>query len=347
MQGRQVAVADRAGAVGALHVTNGDSAGATLRATGLGGAVLCWRDVLTEGPLPAVAPDALRELRARFLSDRSWGAVDELSAGMRERDRALARALADGRHVVLWFEHDLYDQLQLLQVLAQVAAARAPLPRVELILVGAFEGRPDFRGLGELTAAELASLWPSRRPLEEAAAALAADAWAAVRAPDPRAIVALLERDDAALAHLSAALRRLLEELPDAVTGLSRSERQALELLAGGPRTALDVFLAAQDLEEAPFDGDTSAFARIAQLGAGERALVARADGERLPGPPRGDDRAFGRERLALTADGRAVLAGEADAVALRGIDRWVGGTHLRAGHVWRWDARAGALVEP
>lgn len=36
-----------------LHVTNGDSAGNTLRQTSLGGAVLPWQDVLHEGPVPA------------------------------------------------------------------------------------------------------------------------------------------------------------------------------------------------------------------------------------------------------------------------------------------------------
>ena len=38
-----------------LHVTNGESAGNTLRQTALGGAVLPWQDVLHEGPVPARA----------------------------------------------------------------------------------------------------------------------------------------------------------------------------------------------------------------------------------------------------------------------------------------------------
>ena len=45
-----------------LHVTNGESAGNTLRQTALGGAVLPWQDVLHEGPVPlgprrGAAPD--------------------------------------------------------------------------------------------------------------------------------------------------------------------------------------------------------------------------------------------------------------------------------------------------
>jgi hypothetical protein len=44
--------------------------------------------------------------------------------------------------------------------------------------------------------------------------------------------------------------------------------------------------------------------------------------------------------RLRPTPAGRRVLRGEADHVALNGIDRWVGGVHLHgtAAARWRWD---------
>jgi DNA-binding transcriptional MerR regulator len=52
-----------------LHVTNGESAGNTLRQTALGGAVLPWQDVLDEGPVPAVPRPELLRARAAFLAD--------------------------------------------------------------------------------------------------------------------------------------------------------------------------------------------------------------------------------------------------------------------------------------
>jgi hypothetical protein len=73
---------------------------------------------------------------------------------------------------------------------------------------------------------------------------------------------------------------------------------------------------------------------------------VAGAGGGALPRPPpAGDARTFAAARLVLTDDGRAVLAGEADRVALLGIDRWLGGTHLHGDHVPRWDAGRGRVV--
>src|SRR3954452_19856022 len=43
-----------------LHVTNGESAGNTIRQTTLGGAVLSWQDVLHEGPVPEGSRASLR-----------------------------------------------------------------------------------------------------------------------------------------------------------------------------------------------------------------------------------------------------------------------------------------------
>jgi hypothetical protein len=50
---------------------------------------------------------------------------------------------------------------------------------------------------------------------------------------------------------------------------------------------------------------------------------------------------------MALTAAGRDVLDGRADRVRLCGIDRWLGGVHLKGtGPAWRWSARSGRLLE-
>jgi hypothetical protein len=39
-----------------------------------------------------------------------------------------------------------------------------------------------------------------------------------------------------------------------------------------------------------------------------------------------------------ITETGQRVLQGQADFVELNGIDLWLGGVHLRADNLWRWD---------
>jgi DNA-binding transcriptional MerR regulator len=308
-----------------LHVTNGESAGNTLRQTTLGGAVLSWQDVLHEGPVPDVPPAELRAVRARYLSECGWGSERSLLESFERRDRLFQQALEGGTDdVVLWFEHDLYDQLQLLQALALAGDSRLELIQAD-------------SDLGPLPPDGLEALWPRRRPVSRHTRALTREAWDAFRAPEPTGMAALLERELPGVPHLGAALRRALEELPDAKTGLSRTERQLLEPLLEGPRRPVELYLASQEQEEAPFLGDAWAWKRLAELA----PLV-----EELPAPPPlGDPREFLSARVTLTQAGRKVLAGQADRVEVSPLDRWLGGTHVDGS--WRWDAARRRLLQP
>ena len=289
-----------------LHVTNGDSAAALLRRTGISGDVVPWRDILHEGPVPAgLTLEGMSDVRARFLA--AWGAGDfpALSASFGARDSALLAA----RHVVLWFEHDLYDQLQLLQILATLATPSATI--VELICVDAFPGVTPFHGIGQLTAPQLATLWPQRRHVALAQFALGTRAWRAFTSPDPLAVRQLLETDLGALPFLRSALQRLLEEHPAAPSGLSRTERQILTAVSAGHQRFEDIFRANQAQEHAPFLGDTSLRKHLDTLITARTPLL-------TPEP------------CTLTAAGERVLAGEVDARQLNGLDRWIGGVHLK-----------------
>jgi hypothetical protein len=330
-----------------LHVTNGSGVAAALGRTGLEGAVLSWQDALHAGPVPLGPRASLLEARAAFLAACGWGRATSIRSGLEARDRQLLQALTAGQQIVLWFEHDLFDQLQLIDVLS-LAVAEVMGGDLQLIVVGSFPGKTRFLGLGELAPAELESLWPSRRAAMPDVLAGAAAAWHEVRATEPTGLAELARRGVPELPFLGAALERLLEELPGLHDGLSGSERHALRAIEAGAVTPLTAFAAAQADEPAPFLGDSWFYRTLSVLGAGPARLVESASGAPLPPPPPlGGAPAFARARIRLTDLGRRVLAGDADRVEEFGIDRWVGGTHLIPGAVWRWDAACGALIPP
>jgi DNA-binding transcriptional MerR regulator len=317
--------------VSLLHVTNGESAGNTLRQTTLGGAVLSWQDVLHEGPVRAVGRPTLLRERASFLSECGWGSRRALLSSLERRDQQFVDALRDGIPVVLWFEHDLYDQLQLIDALA---LARDIGGSAELIVVDSF--------LGSLHAPELEELWPLRVRATPAALEIASGAWEAFRARDPRALAELAHADSSELPFLAPALRRLLEELPAPRDGLSGTERRALLALDAGATTPLGAFFASQQLEDAPFLGDAWFFRTLTQLG----PLVETDEGTPLPAPPPlSDGNVFAQLPIRLTREGDRVLRGKADRVELLGVDRWIGGTHVTPRSLWRWDAERRELV--
>lgn len=306
-----------------LHITNGSAV--SLADTGLGGEVLCWLDALHDGPVPAgLDLPALTRVRGAFLS-ATW---PDAHAALLRRDAAL-QSFASHDEVVLWFEHDLYDQLQLIQILDWFSQ-RDPAPaQISLICIGEYPGVEPFHGLGQLTGAQLAALWPHRHPVTAAEFALAADAWRAFRSPDPIAIESLLRRDLSALPFLAGALTRHLQEFPSVENGLGRIQRQILELVAGGASTMDALFPAQAEREERVFLGDTSFEIYLRGLAACRHPLLEESAGD-----------------YRLTPIGRDVLDGRADGVRLNGANRWLGGVHLDGAEVlWRWDERRHCLV--
>ncbi len=167
-----------------LHVTNGDIVVDLLRRAGLARDALAWADVLHEGPVPGGLDDAgLRRVRAEFIAGADGVDPAEVAGRFEERDRALAANR--GGEYVLWFEADLYDQLQIAQILAALDALGVAPGRVTLICIGEYPGIAHFGGLGELEPGQLPGLLDVATPLTTAALGLGAAAWAALRAPDP------------------------------------------------------------------------------------------------------------------------------------------------------------------
>ena len=315
-----------------LHITNGDSAGDTLRISELGGDVTIYADVLHDGPVPAgMSESSLREVRARFATDRYGIPYDDALDTLTRWDTAIARA-AEHDEVILWFEHDLFDQLILVKLLEHFA--RHPPAALSLICIDKFPSVEPFYGLGQLNAEQLASLFPYRQLVTPRQFELGTHAWRAFRSSNPENVEGLLDGDTSALPFLAAALRRHLEEFPGASNGLTRTERQTLRVAAATPSTAGELFKAMSPLEELPFFGDGSYFAIVRDLAAGERPLIQLGAGGDAPG----NLKAVRDSTVFVTTTGQDVLDERNDRVRLNGIDVWRGGAHLTTDSLWRWD---------
>ncbi len=319
----------------ALHISNGDAT--DVPGTGLARRVIYWRDILHEGPVPEVAPAELRRIRVDYLA--GYDGVDRAGVMRQftERDQAL-EAGHDGEYV-LWFEADLYDQLQLIEILARLADLGVPAGRITLICIGEHPGIARFGGLGELTAGQLRELphTSACARLSPAALELATRAWGAFRAPTPEGLAAIAAARLGELRFLGEAFDRLGREYPATRDGLSLTERRVLAAVADGAPDAGTTFMRAQARETRPYLGDSTCFARMQRLAEGPHPLL------RLDPPGRPVQRAT---PVLLTDTGVRVLAGQADQVALNGIDRWIGGVHLQGHHVpWRWDDGTETIV--
>jgi hypothetical protein len=332
-----------------LHVVSGPSVVGTMIATDLGGDVLSWDDVLYDGPVPtAVDVPELRRIRSEFLAESHRGSTIGFLTYFTARDRAVVAA----EDIILWFDADLHCQLQLVQVLVSL---RESPRRARLICIDSFPGYPGFVGLGELSPDELVTLAGSEHELTVGEVVLGTEAWEAFRSADPTAIEQLLSGDTSALPFLADAFTRHLEEFPSTSNGLSRTERTILARVGAGTNRWADLYEEVLRAEERPFMDDLTFRHRLEALMTRRSPLVRGRSGKFLElmrslrgsrPPEQALWPAAAADELELTSAGESVLAGEADAAELNGLDRWLGGVHLEGqAPAWRWDERDRRVV--
>ncbi len=321
-----------------LHITNGDGAANIIKASAVGGDVLPWRDPMHHGPMPAKLDlAALSEVRAEYLSGPGID-VAEVCREFQKRDDRL-RATGNFDEVVLWFEHDLLDQLQILQILDWFSDN--PHPTLSMICINAFPGVDGFRGIGQLDSMQMASLFPDRKPVTASQLRLAKDGWGAFRSSDPTTLEVFMTGDLTELSFLKAALKRYLEEFPWTSDGLTRTERQILSLVQSGISKPGRVFVDNMNFEDVLFIGDWRTFSHIANLCDADEPLLSCAPHERFKYPPTDDVTMseLREQELSLTPVGRDILAGNRDARTALQRDMWLGGVHLTSdAPMWMWD---------
>lgn len=322
-----------------LHIRCGSDLKPLLAAAGFAGGYLEVSDPLCQGPV--LAADDWLSHRAAFLTD-AYGALlgrdrTEISEAPHRANDDLHAAPGRYERIVMWFEHDSYDQLILARCLARFAAA--PARRLELVQIGDHPGPARFIGLGQLPPEAFPALWDQRRPVSGAQLAAGSHVWDMLRSPDPTRLADAARAGVPELPFMAAAVRRHCQEFPWIEDGLSLTERLVLQLMAEQPCTMGEIF---RDLmaerEPLPWLGDTMLrFVLESMKRVGQPVFTGAFDTE--------DERWF-RERLTITDLGRAVLCGTTDFMSLHPPGRFLGGVEVSASAPrWRWDEREQAVV--
>ncbi|MEG3638333.1 DUF1835 domain-containing protein [Magnetococcus sp. PR-3] len=320
-----------------LHCTNGDSATALMAEAGIQGVLLPWRDLLHDGPVPGgLNIAALAKQRSTYIAACGWGKQEDIEADFQKRDQHLANWAAFDQ-IILWFEHDLYDQLQLIQILDRFAEQPESHDRLFIIQTD------DY--LGHHTPEQIAARLSQKQPVTQAQLQLAQQAWVAFTAPTPLPWHQLLQCDTQALPWLRSAIERMLAQYPSVKNGLNRSESLLLELIQAGHHKPGPLFHAYLEQDTPKFMGDAALWLILQAMNQGKQALIHCADETPFTAPTcYPPDASFKEQQLHLTPLGTLVQAGQADWVALNPLDKWLGGCHLTANNHWRWDGQQ--LVE-
>ncbi|MFK7692361.1 sigma-70 family RNA polymerase sigma factor [Paenibacillus sp. HJGM_3] len=329
-----------------LHIVNGDSVAEKLRQGIVQGEILVWREVYPHGPA-FVSPEAQenRAARAQYL-ELTIGVPSEDFIRISAAQEKVLEGFRQYEEVVLWFEHDLFDQTMLSRLLHWFAGQPPAATKLSLLSIGDYPGIERFRGLGQLTVGQLKPLSGTWRPIGAPELELGRALWQAYASEDPRGLERLLHQDTSPLPFAQEAFRAHLARFPSTTNGLGLVEQTTLERIQEGAGTPFELFEQVGDQLSVLGMGDLEYWHILRKMSHGSHPLLEVQGVSAFPAynePP-----ASLRDcTVSLTELGKRVLNGQEDWIGKQGIDEWYGGVHLQ-GHRprWRWNRVEGAIRE-
>ena len=324
-----------------LHIRCGTDMASTLPAGGFNGDFLEYSDPYGQGPV--IQDDEFIKTRAQFLYESYRHFVDISLAGTRSdletADNRLAQAAQQYERVVLWFEHDAYDQLILAKLLAYFAKNAVP-EKLEMVSINHFPGSARFIGLGQLPPEAIRLIWRQRQPVNQKQLKLGEKVWCALGQPTPMPLYEIIKSKNIKhLPYMSGALLRHLQELPSTINGLSLTEQLTLEMLNEQSLTAGQLFgKLMQKRDPLPWLGDVMYWFILQSMKQASQAVFKIAN-EDLKKP-------WHKRLLTITGTGQKVLPGTQDWLSLNPPERWLGGIKIDASYPrWHWDNKTGKPI--
>ncbi len=301
-----------------LYITNGDSAVGGMRSAGFAGDFLPIRDALHVGPLNKDDDFLSNEsLRCQFIIQQQWAPAEKVYELQAER-REVLKNLHQYSSIQLWFEHDLYDQLQLIWVLKFLAEHQVDPNRVKLVVTDLFLGYAQDTDFFELLRFQEGATFKHYE--------LATDYWLRLTSNNPNDWLEMVKVPHGYFPFMPQTILRFCQEFPSAGNGLSLTAQRLL-IHANKPCTASQLFSHVQHQELAAFMGDTQFFKVLYGLHNSQFPLLQKHQADH--GPTSADE-------LFIISDlGREVLENKTHYQDLVAGDYWLGGVHIHAGNLW------------
>lgn len=217
-----------------LHILNGDSTRQILEQTDISGDLCVWRDVLSDGPSTVdLGSDHYWDVRGSYMSEAFEISSEDFMEKVQLEFKKL-EAFSDYQEVVLWFEYDLFCQINMMAVLHWFNQQERGETKVSLICVGREEGYEKLVGLGELPAERYPDLFNRRRIMGSADFSFATDVYEAWCSADPTDLETYILLPSNEFPYLSDALQSHFRRFPSTRTGLTEIEQKIVELIDEG-----------------------------------------------------------------------------------------------------------------
>jgi len=212
-----------------LHITNGDSFTERLKPLKLKGDIITWREMLCEGQtLTNVGSESFWKARFEFLNknykvSKSWFIEKTL-----KEYRSLCNHKQEDK-IVLWFEYDLFCQVNMLAVLSWLKTHRK-YAEISLVCSGKEDNTDKMYSLCDLDNEQILDLYENRTILKQDDIEYADYVWQLYCSDNPIRLENLSDYKDYQFDYLSDAVQNHLMRFPSIKNGLNQMENNILQL---------------------------------------------------------------------------------------------------------------------
>jgi hypothetical protein len=144
--------------------------------------------------------------------------------------------------VIMWFKFDLYCQINLIFLLDFLNKRDLGTTKISLICPDSHPKYSDFRGMGQLTPAELSELILERVTLDKVDLEFASLAWRTYADGDKQEMEKLLSSSFGNLDKLKPALQAHLNRFPDEETGLNTIDELLIRITNSGITSRSEIY---------------------------------------------------------------------------------------------------------
>lgn len=220
-----------------LHILNGDSSLYLLQRSGITGDTAVWREVLSDGPVNSEFGTAgFWQMRKNFITSFFETIPNNYQDKVIVEFKNIENFSAYNE-VVLWFEYDLFCQVNLIALLHWFGLQDRSDVKVSLICVGQISGHDKLMGLGELSPEMYPSLFEQRRTLNQNDFKFASGAYQAFCSDDPRDIENFILSPSNEFPYLAQAFKAHLKRFPFSTSGFNLIEQEIIRLIESGKNT--------------------------------------------------------------------------------------------------------------
>ncbi|MCV6629157.1 MAG: DUF1835 domain-containing protein [Flavobacteriaceae bacterium] len=213
-----------------LHITNGDAFSNRFKKMKWKGDVITWREMLCEGKTTAdIGSESFWRFRFDFLNKYYKVSKKQFIEKTLKEYRNLCNQKQQ-EQIVLWFEYDLFCQINLIAVLTWLKNHRKGAS-IQLVCSGNQFGE-SYLGLNQLNDQQLTELYNNRIELDADDLYFAEYVWQLYCSDNPIRLESISKFNSSQLPFITDAIAAHLKRFPSLRNGLNQIEQAAIELAA-------------------------------------------------------------------------------------------------------------------